>query len=168
MLGCARLTKQPPFPAARVRSRGARDNGKRCLPGGKRETLTEGLNEHGVLVRSEGGLAVVTPLAQLDAGNAQQFWAALASVSQDHIIIVADLSAQRDCDWHTMSALMMALRRTDVSGGELRVAAGSPAVRRVLDAAGMDRLAAVFDSLAEALPDSDPPLEPGLPGLAPA
>ncbi len=121
--------------------------------------------EPDVRVRSEGGLAVVTPLAQIGAGNAQQFWAALASVSRDHTVIVADLSAQQDCDWHAMSALIMALRYTDVGGGELRVAAG-PWIRQVLADAGVDRLVAVFGSLAEALPDSDPPLEPGRSGLA--
>jgi anti-anti-sigma regulatory factor len=149
--------------AARVRSRGARDNGKPSLPGGKRETLTDRPHENGVRVWSEDGLAVVTPLVQVDAGNAQQFWAALASVCRDHSVIVADLSAQQDCDWHAMSALMMALRYTDVGGGELRVAAG-PEVRQVLTDAGMDRLVTVFWSLAEAMSDSHPPLEPGLPG----
>jgi hypothetical protein len=69
--------------------------------------------------------------------------------------------------WHAMSALIMALRHTDAGGGELRVAAG-PGIRRVLADARVDRLVAVFGSLAEALPASDPPLEPGVPGLAPA
>jgi anti-anti-sigma regulatory factor len=138
------------------------------LPGEERETLTDGPYEHGVRVWSERGLAIVTPLGQVDARNAQHFWEALASVSRDHSIIVADLTAQVDCDWHAMSALIMALRYTDAGGGELRVAAGSVHVRAVLATAGVDRLVAVFGSLAEALPDSDPPLEPGLPGFASA
>jgi anti-anti-sigma regulatory factor len=156
------------IPPARVSSRGARDNGKPSLPGGKRETLTDSPRENSVRVWSEDGLAVVTPLAQVDAGNAQQFWAALASVTRDHSVIVADLSAQQDCEWHAMAALMMALRFTDAGGGELRVAAGSPAVRQVLTESGLDRLVAVFGTLAEAMPGSHPPLEPGLPGLEPA
>lgn len=130
--------------------------------------LTDSPRENGVRVWSENGLAVVTPLAQVDAGNAQQFWAALASVARDHSVIVADLSAQQDCDWHAMSALMMALRYTDAGGGEVRVAAGRPAVRQVLAESGMDRLVAVFGTLAEAMPCSHPPLEPDHPGLAPA
>jgi anti-anti-sigma regulatory factor len=165
VLPCARLTTQPPFLTARVRSRGTRENGKPSLPGGKRATLTDSPPENSVRVRSEDGLAVVTPLAQLDAGNAQQFWAALASVTRDHSVIVADLSAQQDCDWHAMGALMMALRYTDAAGGELRVAAGRPAVRQVLTESGLDRLVAVFGTLAEAMPVSHPPVEPGLPGV---
>ena len=128
--------------------------------------LTDSAYEHTVLVRSEGGLAVVTPLVQVSAWNAQYFWAALASVTRNHAIIVADLSAQQECDWHAMGALIMALRYTDVGGGQLRVAAGSPLVRGALAAVGLDRLLAVFDRLEDALPDRDPPLEPGCPGLA--
>ena len=128
-------------------------------------TLTGSPREESVRVWSEDGLAVVTPLSQVNAGNAQQFWAALASVTQDHSVIVADLSGQQDCDWHAMGALMMALRYTDASGGELRVAAGSPEVRQVLTESGLDRLVAVFGTLAEAMPRSHPPLEPGLPGV---
>ena len=127
---------------------------------------TDGPYEHGVRVWSEHGLAIVTPLGQVDARNAQHFWEALASVGRDHSIIVADLTAQADCDWHAMSALIMALRYTD-AGGELRVAAGSARVRAVLATSGVDRLLAVFGSLAEALPDDDP-LEPGLSGFASA
>ena len=67
-----------------------------------------------------------------------------------------------------MGALIMALRYTDIGGGQLRVAAGSPLVRGALAAVGLDRLLAVFDRLEDALPDGDPPLEPGCPGLAQA
>ena len=89
-------------------------------------------------------------------------------MTRDHAVIVADLSAQQDCDWHVISALIMALRYTDVGGGELRVAAATPSVRGTLAAAGLDRLLAVFDRLDDALPNGDPPLEPGCPGLAQA
>ncbi len=129
--------------------------------------MTDGTLEHGVRVRAERGLAIVTPLGEVDARTAQHFWEALASVSRDHSLIVADLTAQQDCDWHAMSALLMALRYTDAGGGELRVAAASPHVRAVLATAGVDRLVAVFSSLAEAFPDSDPPFGAGLPGVAP-
>jgi anti-anti-sigma regulatory factor len=90
------------------------------------------------------------------------------SVSQDHSIIVVDLTAWPACDWHALSALIMALKYTDVTGGQLRVAAGSSAVRRVLTDVGMDRLFAIFDSLADAMPQREPPLEPGLTDCAPA
>ena len=144
-----------------------RDNGKPSLPGGKRETLTDGADQHGahqhgahrtsVKVASDRGLAIVTPLVQVDAGNAQRFWEALVPASQDHSIIVVNLTALRVCDWHVLSVLVMALKCTDVSGGELRVAAGGPAVRRTLTEAGMDRLFAIFDSLADAMPHREPP-----------
>jgi hypothetical protein len=51
-------------------------------------------------------------------------------------------------------------------GGELRVAA-DPGERQVLADAGLERLVTVFGSLAEALPNREPSLEPGLPGMAP-
>ena len=151
-----------------MRALGAIGNGMPSLPGGKHGMLTDSAYEHIVLVTSEGGLAVVTPLVQVSAWNAQYFWEALASVTWNHAIIVADLTAQEDCDWHAMGALIMALRYTDVGGGELRVAAGSPSVRGTLATAGLDRLLAVFDGLEDALPNGDPPPEAGCPGLAPA
>ena len=181
VLRCARLTKQPPSGFARVRScsGGAGDIGKPGLPGGKHETLTDGPDEPrssrqhtshqaSVKVTADRGLAIVTPLVPVDAGDVQRFWEALVSVSQDHSIIVVDLTASPACDWHALSALIMALKYTDAAGGELRVAAGSPAVRRILTDAGMDRLFAMFDSLADAIPHREPPLEPGLTDWAPA
>jgi len=186
VLRCARLTKQPPSGFARMRScsGGARDTGKPGLPGGKHETLTDGPDEprsshqHGsrqassrqasVRVTAERGLAIVTPLVQVDAANAQRFWEALVSVSPHYPIIVVDLTAWPACDWHALGALIMALKYTDAAGGELRVAAGSPAVRRILTDAGMDRLFAIFDRLADAIPHREPPLEPGLTDCAQA
>ena len=186
VLRCARLTKQPPSGFARVRScsGGAGDIGKPGLPGGKHETLTDGPDERrsshqhsshqaspgqaSVRVTADRGLAIVTPLVQVDAANAQRFWEALVSVSPDYSIIVVDLTASPACDWHAINALIIALKYTDAAGGELRVAAGSPAVRRVLTDAGMDRLFAIFDRLADAIPHREPPLEPGLTDCAPA
>ena len=102
----------------------------------------------------------------VDARNAQSFWQALVSASQNYSIIVVDLTALLACDWYVFSALMMVLKYTDNAGGEVRVVAGSPAIRRVLTDAGMDPLFAIFDSLADAIPDREPPLEPGLAGAS--
>ena len=171
----------------------AGDNGKLSLPGGKRETLTDGPDEPSVYqpstqqpsshqasayqasahqasveVSSGCGLAIVRPLVQVDAWNAQRFWEALLSVSQDYSIIVVDLTALLACDWYAFSALMMLLKYTDIAGGEVRVVAGSPAICRVLTDAGMDRLFSIFDRLADAMPHREPPREPGLADRAPA
>ena len=121
-----------------------------------------------VEVISGRGLAIVRPLVQVDAWNAQRFWEALVSVSLDYSIIVVDLTALLACDWYAFSALMMLLKYTDIAGGEVRVVAGSPAIRRVLTDAGMDRLFSVFDRLADAMPHREPPREPGLADRAPA
>ncbi len=113
-------------------------------------------------------MAIVSPLVQVNVWNAQRFWEALVSVSQDYSIIVVDLTALLACDWYAFSALIMVLKYTDIAGGEIRVVAGSPAIRRVLADAGMDRLFAIFDSLADAMPHREPPREPGLTDCAPA
>jgi hypothetical protein len=63
---------------------------------------------------------------------------------------------------------MMVLKYTDIAGGQVRVVAGSPAIRQVLTDAGMDRLFAISDSLADATPHREPPREPGLPDCVPA
>ena len=67
-------------------------------------------------------------------------------------------SSLRNLGWHPLPG---------ARGREFQVAAG-PEVREVLADAGPDRLVTVFRSLAEALPNREPPLEPGLPGMAPA
>ncbi len=102
-------------------------------------------------------MAIVSPLVQVNAWNAQRFWEALLSVSQDYSIIVVDLTALLACDWYAFSSLMMVLKYTDIAGGQVRVVAGSPAIRQVLTDAGMDRLFAIFDSLADAMPHREPP-----------
>jgi len=56
-------------------------------------------------------------LVDLPSGNAQQFWEALASVSGDHAIIVADLTAPAACDWAVKGALIMVLRCTGAGQG---------------------------------------------------
>ncbi len=77
-------------------------------------------------VTSDRGLAIVTPLVQVDAGNTQRFWEALVSVSQDYSFIVVDLTALPVCDRHALGALMMALKYTDVAAGNC----GSPRAAR--------------------------------------
>jgi hypothetical protein len=61
-----------------------------------------------------------------------------------------DLSASSLCDDRALIPLLMALRLTDSSGGQLRVVAGSE-VRRQLRAARLGRAIPVFRNLSDAL-----------------
>lgn len=98
------------------------------------------------------GTTVVTAIDPLGEGNAQQFWEVIAAVTAERAIVVVDLSSTGDCDPRALAALVMALRHTDVTGGEIRVVLG--ASRQLLSAfsdAGLRPLVKAFDSLPEAL-----------------
>lgn len=99
---------------------------------------------------SDGQVALVAAPASVHAGNAQQFWAALAEAAASHKLTVVDLSATRLTDHRALIPLLMALRVTDTAGSRLRVVAGDD-VRRQLDAARLGRLIPVFGNLSRAL-----------------
>jgi anti-anti-sigma regulatory factor len=105
----------------------------------------------------------VTAPATVSASNAQEFWTALAYAGSQHVVIVIDLSATRLRDDRALMPLLMALRFTDASGGQLRVVADGD-VRRQLREARLDHLMPLFGSVSDALalPVSDPcvPISP--------
>jgi anti-anti-sigma regulatory factor len=108
---------------------------------------------------------VVTAPAVLDSSNAQEFWLALARMSAEYKIVVADLSTTRQCDPRALASLVMALRYTDARGGEIRVVLGEQ-LRVVFDQAALRPLFGVFGSLVAALnPERgapDPAVEAGI------
>jgi anti-anti-sigma regulatory factor len=105
---------------------------------------------------------VVAAPATVSASNAQEFWTALAYAGSRHVVIVVGLSATRLCDDRALMPLLMALRFTDATGGQLRVVAEGE-VRRQLRAAHLSSLISLFGSLSDALA---PPASDGTAGTA--
>lgn len=95
--------------------------------------------------------------AELDAGSAlgagTELWAAVASGAG---MVVADMTGTKFCDPAGLAALVAVHRGAQARGTQLRVAAASAEVRRVLAAGMLDSILTVYPSLSAALTDNDP------------
>jgi anti-sigma B factor antagonist len=111
-------------------------------------------------VRSLGGLPVVTAPAEIDIRNASELRAALLSAATESPIIVADLSDTEFCDSSGLSVLVMAMKRAQADGGELRLVVRTPSVLRIFAVTGVNKVFRTFGSLPEAVTGYAPPLAP--------
>jgi anti-sigma B factor antagonist len=110
-----------------------------------------------------GRIAVTTLPAEVDIANAEQVRDDLLSVvTQDASLVIADMTATTFCDSAGISALVRVARQATAQGSGLRLAASAPAVARVLAITGVDKLIAVYPSVAAALadPGGDVAVEP--------
>ena len=89
----------------------------------------------------------------------------LGLVNRGPAVLIADLTGTVSCDHGGAEALVRAYHRASVSGTQLKIAASSPLVRRILTVSGLDRLVSVYPSLEAALaagrPQAAPPARPG-------
>jgi anti-anti-sigma factor len=98
------------------------------------------------------GPAVVTLPDEIDAVNAGLVGKLLgAAIVPGVTVLVADLTATKFCDCAGTHNLMLASRQASASHAELRLAVRSPAVLRVLELTGADRVLRVYPDLAAAL-----------------
>lgn len=65
--------------------------------------------------------------------------------------LVVDMTATTFCDSAGISAITRAVRRAAASDATIRLAVASPAVLRVLDLVGIDRLIDVYPDVSAAL-----------------
>jgi anti-sigma B factor antagonist len=61
------------------------------------------------------------------------------------------MTATAFCDSAGLNSLVQAFRRAGASGIEMRLAAGGPAVRRILEITGVDQLIGSYPSVPESL-----------------
>lgn len=122
-----------------------------------------------------GRRAVVTLPEDVDAANTGQLRDELLGlVNRGPEVLIADLTGTVSCDHGGTEALVRAYHRASVNGTQLKIAACSPLVRRMLTVSGLDRLVSVYPSLEAALaarrPQTAPPARPspaggGRPGV---
>jgi len=74
-------------------------------------------------------------------------------------VVVADLSGTRFCDSAGVRNLLLAHRRAAESGVELRLAAASEPVLRILELVGVDQLVRMYPDVPTALADAGSALE---------
>jgi anti-anti-sigma factor len=108
--------------------------------------------------------AVVSAPAQIDACNAGEVLACLLSVIREGpAMLIVDMTATAFCDSAGLNSLVRAFRRAGATGIEMRLAAGGPAVRRILEITGVDQLIGSYPSVPESLIGGL-----GLPGAQPS
>ena len=94
---------------------------------------------------------VVTAPEEIDITTAYRLRAALAAAVRGHATVVVDMTRTHACDTAGLHVLVRAHRRALAQGGELRLVAPSPDVRRLFAVTGLDRVIRHFASLDEAL-----------------
>ena len=103
----------------------------------------------------DGPVAVLTMPEEIDITNADETREQLLTiVNQGATVLVADMSRTTFCDSAGITALVRAFRRANEGGTKFRLVAACPAVLRVLEITGVDRLIDVFGTLSEALGSS--------------
>ena len=94
---------------------------------------------------------VVTAPEEMDITTAYRLRGALAAAVRGHATVVVDMTRTHACDTAGLHVLVRAHRRALAHGGELRLVAPRPDVRRLFAITGLDRVIRHFASLDEAL-----------------
>jgi anti-anti-sigma factor len=96
--------------------------------------------------------AVVSAPAEIDARNAGEVLACLLSVIHEGpATLIVDMTATAFCDSAGLNSLVRAFQRAGASGIEMRLAAGGPAVRRILEVTAVDQLIGTYPSVPASL-----------------
>jgi anti-sigma B factor antagonist len=106
-----------------------------------------------------GQTALVTAAGEIDLTNAEGLRDALLSaLNAGALGLVVDLTETTFLDSAGVTALVRASRRATAGEATMRLAVTAPAVLRVLDLVGLDRLIEVHPSVAEAVASLPPQL----------
>jgi anti-sigma B factor antagonist len=98
-------------------------------------------------------VAVVTMPDEIDIANAEEVRDTLLAVlNQGITTLIVDMSHTTFCGCSGASAFARAHQRALAGGGQVRLVARAPIVRRLLAITGVDHLMPVFASLSEARP----------------
>ena len=116
-------------------------------------------------VRWMGRQAVVTLSGEINGSDSGRLRERLFElVDRSPAVLIADMTATVSCDRGGAAALLDAHQRASGKGTRLRLAVTADAVRRALDAAGLDRLVSIYPSVQAALvagaPEGVIPLTP--------
>ncbi len=104
-----------------------------------------------------GHRAVVAFPERVDVSNATQIGEELLTAFADGAaVVIADMSATVSCDGACADVVARAYQRAAVRQAELRLVATAPAVRQLLAEQGLDRLVAVYPSVAAAVAAGQP------------
>jgi anti-sigma B factor antagonist len=103
-------------------------------------------------------LAVVTLPAEIDISNDGQVQDTLTRALDDGTaVLVADAGGTTFCGCSGVTALLRTHHRAAAAGAQLRVVAGRPAMRRILELTAADQVLNTYPTLAAALADRQAP-----------
>jgi anti-anti-sigma factor len=103
-------------------------------------------------VQWSGQAAVVRLPAEIDLTIADALREALLAVlNQGALGLIANMTATTFCDSAGMTALVRAARRAAAGDATMRIAVTSPAVLRIFNLVGIDRLIEIHPSVTSAL-----------------
>jgi anti-anti-sigma factor len=120
-------------------------------------------------VRWAEGQAVVRLPEHVGASNLRAIRGQLLDlVDGGAAVLIADMTGTVSCDHDGADALVRAYQHVHVSDGQLRVAVTTPAVRRALEAVGLDRLVPIYPSAEAAIAAGAPGVIPLVPRPGPA
>jgi anti-sigma B factor antagonist len=106
-------------------------------------------------VRWAGSRAVVALPPEVDISNADLVSDTLLAVLNRGVgTLVADMTGTSFCACAGVTALVRAQQRAAANRAEIRVAATTPVVLRVLALTGVDRMLPVFGTVGDALADA--------------
>jgi anti-sigma B factor antagonist len=116
-----------------------------------------------------GDAVVVRLPAEVDLTSAGRLREALlAALNQGTRALIVDMTATTFCDSAAVHSITRAARRAAASGAEIRLAAGTQPVLRILRLLGIDRVIGVYPSVPDAwdsLPEG--PVSPAAAGRQP-
>jgi anti-sigma B factor antagonist len=110
------------------------------------------MSQAGFPVEMVSGMPVVPAPEEVDITNAGQLRTALLDgASRGDGTFVVDMSRTRFCDSAGLHALVNAYRRAQSEGGRMLLAVPGPAVLRMFELTGVDRLFQIFPDVPAAL-----------------
>lgn len=105
-----------------------------------------------IQIEMRDDIVVVRPTGSLDAVTAPLLSAALGEqITAGRSLLVADLAALEYVSSAGLQVLMTALKGSRHAGGDFRLAAAVPAVRRVLEMTGFTSVFHLHDDLDDAI-----------------
>lgn len=103
-------------------------------------------------VEQEGMATVISVEGSIDALTANEFQETMqAQLGQGNIHLVADLSGVDYASSAGLRAIIVGLKESRQSGGDLRLAAVPKGVYRVLELSGIDSILKIYDDVAGAV-----------------
>ena len=133
-------------------------SGELAAPGHKLQPAAPQPGTARAAVSPQPRLAVVTLPGEIDISNDGQVQDALTRALDDGTaVLVADAGATAFCGCAGVTALLLTHHRAAAAGAQLRVVAGSPSMRRILELTAADQVLNTYPTLAAALADGQTP-----------